>query len=246
SGIALLMYAVPVVTFKRVIERRSTENFSGVPYLIALFNCLLYTYYGSPLISNGWDNVVVMSVNAVGLLLECCFICVYLLFAPAKTKTTMARLLVGVLTLFASIAAVSLFALHDRRHKKLLVGTAGMVATVILYGSPLSVIRLVVKTKSVEFMPFNLSLFAFLSSLLWLVYGALSGDIVIMAPNFIGVPLAIFQMILYCIYRHRKSGRIEDGKLDAGEVDLESRNSDKTKGGHLPHADIENQDQLKA
>ncbi|GLJ36974.1 hypothetical protein SUGI_0748250 [Cryptomeria japonica] len=221
SVIALCMYAVPAVTFKRVIKKRTTEDFSGIPYLIALFNCLLYTYYGSPLISNGWDNLVVMIVNAVGLLLEFCFISIYLIFAPPKTKRTMVRMLIGVLTVAGTIAAVSLFALHDQQQKKFLVGTVGMVATVILYGSPLSVIRLVIKTKSVEFMPFNLSFFAFLSSTLWLAYGTLSKDIVIMAPNFIGLPLSLFQMILYCIYRHKKSVRIEDGKLDAVEVDLE-------------------------
>lgn len=40
--------------------------------------------------------------------------------------------------------------------------------------------RMVFQTKSVEFMPFNLSLFAFLCSVFWLAYGALSKDIVVM------------------------------------------------------------------
>ena len=71
-------------TFMRIIEKRSTESFSGLPYAIALFNCLIYTLYGSPLISNGWDNVVVMVINGICLLLQCCFICIYLSFAPPK------------------------------------------------------------------------------------------------------------------------------------------------------------------
>lgn len=73
-------------TFKKVIQMRSTESFSGFPYAIALYNCILYTWYGSPLISNGWENIVVMVVNAVGFLLECCFICIYLTFAPPKPR----------------------------------------------------------------------------------------------------------------------------------------------------------------
>lgn len=88
-GERLIWFCVILVnstTFKRVIEKRSTESFSGLPYTIALFNCLLYTFYGSPLISNGWDNIVVMVVNAIGLLLECCFVCIYLIFAPPKPK----------------------------------------------------------------------------------------------------------------------------------------------------------------
>lgn len=80
-------------TFKKVIQMRSTESFSGVPYAIALYNCILYTWYGSPLISNGWENVVVMVVNAVGILLECCFICIYLTFVAPKPKVSLVTLI---------------------------------------------------------------------------------------------------------------------------------------------------------
>ncbi|KAH9300979.1 hypothetical protein KI387_012562, partial [Taxus chinensis] len=85
----------------------------------------------------------------------------------------------GVLMAFATIAAVCTVGVHAS-HKKMVVGTAGMVASVILYGSPLSDIRAVYQTKSVECMSFYFSLFAFLGSVLWLVYGALSKDIIIM------------------------------------------------------------------
>lgn len=224
SAFALLMYGAPITTFKRVIEKRTTESFSGLPYTIALFNCLLYTFYGSPLISNGWDNIVVMVVNGIGLLIECCFVCIYLIFAPPKPKKRMAGMVACALMLFGAIAIASFCAVSDHKHKKALVGTAGMVATVILYASPLSVIRMVIQTKSVEFMPsFYFSLFAFLGSVLWMVYGSLSKDIVIMAPNFVGVPLGLAQLVLYCFYRNKKSPRVEDAKLVDGGQPLELR-----------------------
>ncbi|CAO2199592.1 unnamed protein product [Urochloa humidicola] len=59
----------------------------------------------------------------------------------------------------------------------------------------------VIMTKSVEFMPFYLSLFSFLSSALWMIYGLLGRDLFIASPNFIGVPMGILQLVLYCIYR---------------------------------------------
>lgn len=218
SAIALLMYGAPITTFKRVIQMRSTESFSGFPYAIALYNCLLYTWYGSPLISDGWDNIVVMVVNAIGLLLECCFVGIYLTFAPPKPKRKMVKMVVGVLVVFGTIAMTSFLALHNRNSKKVVVGTAGMVATVILYGSPLSVIRRVIQTKSVEFMPsFYFSFFAFLGSVLWMVYGALSKDMIIMAPNFLGVPLGLGQMVLYCVYRDKNNHRVENEKADEGK-----------------------------
>lgn len=215
---ALIMYSTSITTFKRVIEKRTTERFSGFPYAIALLNCLIYTLYGSPLISNGWDNVVVMVVNGIGVLLELCFVCIYLTFAPPKSKKNMSIMVVGLLLVFGTIAISSFCVVHDHKHKKTLVGTAGTVFTVILYGSPLSVIGLVIHTKSVEFMPsFYFSLFAFLGCVLWMVYGALSRDILIMAPNFVGIPLALGQMVLYCIYWNKSPGRVEAAKLEAGE-----------------------------
>lgn len=222
SAFALLMYGSSITTFRRVIEKRSTDSFSGLPYAIALFNCLVYTLYGSPLISNGWDNVVVMVVNSIGLLLECCFACIYLTFATPKSKKNMVWMVAGVLVIFGAIAIISFSIVHDERHRKVLVGTVGLLATIILYASPLTVIKRVIQAKSAEFMPsFYFSLFAFLGSLLWLVYGALSKDIVIMTPNFIGVPLALGQMVLHCIYRDKRSKIVENAKVDI-EKQLES------------------------
>ena len=51
----------------------------------------------------------------------------------------MAGMIACALVVFGTIAIVSFSAVHDHNHKKFLVGTTGMVATVILYASPLSV-----------------------------------------------------------------------------------------------------------
>ncbi|KAH9300964.1 hypothetical protein KI387_012547, partial [Taxus chinensis] len=235
SAFALFMYAAPISTFRSVMLKKTTGDMSGLPYAIGLFNCLVYTWYGSPLISNGWDNALVMAINAVGLLLECCFCTIYLLFAPTKSRRRMARMVVGVLMVFTIVATVSIWGMNA--HKKLIVGTTGTVASVILYGSPLSDIRTVYRTKSVECMSFYFSLFAFLGSVLWLMYGALSKDILIMAPNFIGIPLASVQMIIYCIYSRKKRLRIdvEVGKLEIVSV---AQSEDKI-GSALPQLDLE-------
>jgi len=39
--IAFFLFLSPVPTFWRIIKRRSTEDFSGVPYNMTLLNCLL-------------------------------------------------------------------------------------------------------------------------------------------------------------------------------------------------------------
>lgn len=59
----------------------------------------------------------------------------------------------------------------------------------------------VLQTKSVEFMPFFLSLFSFLTSSIWMAYGLLSNDLLLASPNLMGVPLGALQLVLYCMYR---------------------------------------------
>lgn len=77
------------LTFRRVIRKRSTEEFSCVPYAVALLNCLLYTWYGLPVVSVKWENFPVVTINGLGILLEASFITTYLVFAPPKTKVSL-------------------------------------------------------------------------------------------------------------------------------------------------------------
>ncbi|TKY74125.1 Bidirectional sugar transporter SWEET3b [Spatholobus suberectus] len=49
NAASVSLYAAPMVTFKRVIRKKSTEEFSCIPYIIGLLNCLLFTWYGLPI-----------------------------------------------------------------------------------------------------------------------------------------------------------------------------------------------------
>jgi solute carrier family 50 (sugar transporter) len=76
------------LTFRRVIKKGNVEEFSCVPYILALFNCLLYTWYGLPVVSSGWENMTVSTINGLGILLEITFISIYVWFAPREKKAS--------------------------------------------------------------------------------------------------------------------------------------------------------------
>ncbi|KAL0318029.1 UNVERIFIED_CONTAM: Bidirectional sugar transporter SWEET3 [Sesamum angustifolium] len=205
NAASLLLYAAPILTFSRVIKKRSTEEFSCVPYILALLNCFLYTWYGFPVVSYKWENLPVVTINGLGILLEISFILIYFYFAPANGKKKAAMLTIPVLLVSCLVAIISAFVFHDHHHRKAFVGSVGLVASVAMYGSPLVVVKQVIQTKSVEFMPFYLSFFSFLASSLWMAYGLLSHDLFLASPNLVGSPLGILQLVLYCMYRKRKS-----------------------------------------
>ncbi|KAF8042892.1 hypothetical protein BT93_A1272 [Corymbia citriodora subsp. variegata] len=213
NAASLLLYAAPILTFARVIRKKSTEEFSCIPYILALSNCFFYTWYGLPIVSNRWENFPIVTINGFGILLECSFIAIYFWFTSAKKKVKVAATTLGVFAIFIVIAIVSTFIFHDHHHRKVFVGSVGLVASVAMYGSPLVVVKQVILTKSVEFMPFYLSLFSFLSSALWMAYGLLGCDLFLASPNLVGCPLGVLQLILYCKYKKR-GVREEPSKWD--------------------------------
>ncbi|XP_075495522.1 bidirectional sugar transporter SWEET1-like isoform X2 [Primulina tabacum] len=196
-----------MITFKRIIKRRSTEQFSGVPYVMTLLNCLLSAWYGLPFVSP--NNLLVSTINGTGAAIELVYVMIFLIFAMKKEKGKILGLLTLVLAIFAIVAFVSLFALHGKG-RKLFCGIAATVFSIIMYGSPLTIMRMVIKTKSVEFMPFFLSLFVFLCGTSWFVFGLLGKDPFVAIPNGFGCGLGTVQLILYAIYRNNK-GQTQKG-----------------------------------
>ncbi|KMT19440.1 hypothetical protein BVRB_1g010700 [Beta vulgaris subsp. vulgaris] len=197
NATALFLFLAPVVTFKRIIKNKSTEQFSGIPYVMTLLNNLLSAWYGLPFVSP--NNILVTTINGTGAVIESVYVLIFLILAPRKEKVKIGGLLAIILSIFAIVALVSLLALHDTK-RKVFCGVAASVFSIIMYGSPLSIMRLVIKTKSVEYMPFLLSLFCFLCGTSWFIFGLIGRDPFIAVPNGFGSALGAMQLILYFIY----------------------------------------------
>ena len=132
---------------------------------MTLFNCLIYTWYGLPIVSHCWENFPLVSINGVGIVLESIFIFVYFCYASPKEKGMislesydivlclnsdieiykhMKQIKVGVLfvpliVVFGLTTAISAVVFEDHRHRKSFVGSVGLVASISMYGSPLIV-----------------------------------------------------------------------------------------------------------
>uniref|UniRef100_A0A0E0FWL0 Bidirectional sugar transporter SWEET n=1 Tax=Oryza nivara TaxID=4536 RepID=A0A0E0FWL0_ORYNI len=235
--IALFLFLSPVVTFWRIIKKRSTEDFSGVPYNMTLLNCLLSAWYGLPFVSP--NNILVTTINGTGSVIEAIYVVIFLIFAERKARLKMMGLLGLVTSIFTMVVLVSLLALHGQG-RKLFCGLAATIFSICMYASPLSIMRLVIKTKSVEFMPFLLSLSVFLCGTSWFIYGLLGRDPFIAIPNGCGSFLGLMQLILYAIYRNHKGAtpaaaagkgdaadEVEDAKKAAAAVEMADAKTNK-------------------
>ncbi|KAG2299208.1 hypothetical protein Bca52824_035680 [Brassica carinata] len=139
NGASLLLYTAPVLTFSRVFKKKSTEEFSCFPYVMTLFNCLIYTWYGLPIVSHRWENFPLVTINGVGIVLESIFIFVHFCYASPKEKIKVGVIFVSVIVVFGLTTAISAVVFDDHHHRKSFVGSVGVVASISMYGSPLIV-----------------------------------------------------------------------------------------------------------
>lgn len=125
-------------------------------------------------------------------------------------------LLIVLLELFFT-ALLATLALTNLVHTKkkirsLVVGFVCVFFGVVLYSSPLAVMKLVISTKSVEYMPFFLSFASFMNSLVWTSYALIRFDPFVLVPNGLGTLFGLAQMILHAVYykstKQRKSKEV--------------------------------------
>ncbi|RLM69536.1 hypothetical protein C2845_PM17G09930 [Panicum miliaceum] len=80
--ISFMTYLAPLPTFYRIYKSKSTEGFQSVPYVVALFSAMLWIYYA--LLKS--DEILLITVNTAGCVIETLYIVVYLAYAPKKAK----------------------------------------------------------------------------------------------------------------------------------------------------------------
>ncbi|KAL6964710.1 hypothetical protein U1Q18_035768 [Sarracenia purpurea var. burkii] len=228
--ISILVFASPISTFIRVVKKKSTEDFNGLPYITTLLSTSLWTFYG--LIKPG--GLLVATVNGAGAVLQFIYVTLFLIYAPKDVKVKSIKLAaildVGFL---GSVMVVGLVAIHGH-FRLIFIGVICSALTVGMYAAPLSSMRTVIKMKSVEYMPFSLSFFLFLNGGIWAVYALLVKDFFIGIPNAMGFVLGSFQLVLYTIYYKSKSPPTkskEEEKEEEGSAQLVKRAIEMQGGG---------------
>jgi len=140
-----------------------------------------------------------------------------------------------ILAILCTIVYFSIFTFHTHHMRKLFVGSIGIVTSMSMYSAPLVAVKQVMKTKSVEFMPFYLSLFSLLTSFMWTLYGVLGRDPYLTAPNSVGCLTGILQLVVYCIYSRYKEPPKALNDIEQVKIDLEvSTNRREDTNGYKP------------
>ncbi|KAL3834916.1 hypothetical protein ACJIZ3_009652 [Penstemon smallii] len=229
--ISLVLFLSPVTTFYGIWKKKSVEQFSPFPYLATFMNCGLWVLYGLPMVQPG--NKLVVTINGSGFAIEIVYLSLFIIFSDRKKRMRLVVFVVAECMLLAVLAVLVLTLAHTTKVRSAVVGSICIAGNIMMYAAPLAVMKLVIKTRSVEYMPFLLSLFAFLNGVLWTTYALTRFDPFMLAPNGLGALFSLAQLVLYATF-YRSTKRIMAERKAQGEVGLaEKSNSDTNNVGHV-------------
>ncbi|KAJ9554576.1 hypothetical protein OSB04_018621 [Centaurea solstitialis] len=195
------VYFAPMPTFMEIWKAKSTMGFESLPYVASLFSALLWLYYA--LMKQGDHTFLLITINALGSFVEALYVTIFIIYAPTPhAKKHTCKIVIGTMALWVAICVGSFMLLEGAR-RALVVGWLCVGGSVAVFAAPLTVLCEVVKTKSVQFMPFPLSCFLTLSAIIWFAYGMFTIDLCLMVPNVVGFVLGMIQMGLYQYYKER-------------------------------------------
>jgi solute carrier family 50 protein (sugar transporter) len=203
------LFLSPVPTFLKIGKKKDVEEFSPIPYLCTLFNCMLWVFYG--LVHT--NSELVISINGAGLVIEAVYLGIFLRFAPNRKRLRVLAMLAAEAVLMAALVVGVLLGAHTQERRNMIVGILCVIANTVMYASPLIVMKKVITTKSVEYMPFFLSLVGFLNGACWTAYALIKFDLYITIPNGLGVLFSIAQLILYGCYRKSTPKKVKNVEL---------------------------------
>ncbi|XP_020097867.1 bidirectional sugar transporter SWEET6b [Ananas comosus] len=210
------LFLSPVPTFIKIWKQKAVEQFSPIPYLATLLNCMLWVFYGLPIVHP--NSILVVTINSTGLILEGIYLTIFFLYSPCKLRIKVLMYLAAEIAFVAAVVAVVLTTAHTHDLRSLIVGILCVIFGTCMYASPLAVMKLVIQTRSVKYMPFTLSLAGFLNGVCWTTYALIRFDIFITIPNGLGALFGLIQLVLYAIYF-----RATPQDQPAGEVELPSK-----------------------
>ncbi|KAK3440033.1 hypothetical protein EUGRSUZ_B00360 [Eucalyptus grandis] len=192
------LFLSPIPTFITIWKKKTASGFKPDPYVATVLNCAMWVFYGMPFVHP--DSLLVVTINGFGFCLELIYVGIFFIYSPWKRRRNILLALLVELIFMVAVVAITLLVLHTTGRRSTLVGILCIIFNIGMYTSPLTIMRRVIQTKSVKYMPFFLSLTNFLNGVIWAVYALLKFDPFVLVPNGLGALSGLVQLILYATY----------------------------------------------
>jgi solute carrier family 50 protein (sugar transporter) len=147
-------------------------------------------------------NISVWFGNGICLALGITYFVIYIRFSPPASSilpgTVQQHMQVIVGMVLAAVLISTLPIFNDPAQ---LIGSVGCIIVVLLFASPLVVLRQVIQSKDARSIPLPFTIACTINCFLWTVYGFWGvGDFYIYFPNALGLMLSLAQLALKVHY----------------------------------------------
>ena len=118
------------------------EQYSPVPYVATLLNCMMWVLYGLPLVHP--HSMLVITINGTGMAIELTYVTLFLLCSRGAARRKVFLLLATEVAFVGAVAILVLSLAHTYERRSMIVGILGVLFGIGMYAAPLSVmVRLV-------------------------------------------------------------------------------------------------------
>lgn len=120
-----------------ICKKGSVEQYSAVPYLATLMNCMVWTLYGLPMVHS--HSLLVVTINGAGCVIEIIYITLFFIYSERTKRFKLFLWLLLELIFITVLTLVTFTLIHTLNKRSAVVGTICMLFNVAMYASPLSV-----------------------------------------------------------------------------------------------------------
>ncbi|MCL7042116.1 hypothetical protein MKW94_006383 [Papaver nudicaule] len=217
--VSLGWFLSPKPTFYSMYKKDVVEDLSVDAYLISIFNCALWVYYGIA----QHNNLPFVIMNGIGLAVGFMYVAMYLIYANQEQRTSVrGKSTFGLVLYLVIVIMITPFLYSKLSWRHGAIDTLGYICiTSDVYTIlPSYMLVRVYETKSLEHMPFWSSLFTFLSGACWLTYVMFGMDYnAIGYASTVTCCLGMVQLIVYAYYYLRyPQSKVAGGELQIPNV----------------------------
>lgn len=196
-ALAVFVYLAPLMTIRDVCREGKLGGYDHLPFVAMLTMALLWMAYSFPHVTPCLPEV--LTCNFIGVLLNIFYLGIFLGYADGPRRIAILTATATALALV--VATVGGAVTYERSghtgSAAVIVGYACVVGVVFAFGSPLAIVRTVVRTRSVRYMPLPLTVAIALNTAVWTLHGIFTTEIFVLVTNSAGLALGIVQLVVY-------------------------------------------------
>ncbi|CAB9520951.1 Bidirectional sugar transporter SWEET15 [Seminavis robusta] len=195
-------YLAPIPTIRDVTMTGTVGSLPLLPYSAMVSNAFMWTIYGVLK-----KEYALWSCNGVGCVLAAYYCLQFTSHIPKAKQTSILQASTPTLpgtvqqhaqAVAAVIGITSLMAIFQPfANTANLIGNVAVLFCILMFASPLSVIRVVLQTKSAKSIPLPFTVLTCVNCFMWVIFGWFKlNDVNVYLPNILGLTFGLIQVAL--------------------------------------------------